>query len=48
MNASDLARFLGFHASMGVEILKGERSLAVAHLRRFADRFLMRLEMLMA
>ena len=39
MNASDLARLLGVHASMGSKILKGERSLTVEHLRKLADRF---------
>jgi HTH-type transcriptional regulator/antitoxin HigA len=39
MNASDLARLLGMHASMGSKILKGERSLTVDHLRKLAERF---------
>ena len=39
MNASDLARLLGVHPSMGSKILKGERSLTVDHLRRLSDRF---------
>jgi HTH-type transcriptional regulator/antitoxin HigA len=39
MNASDLARLLGVHASMGSKILKGERSLTVEHLRKLAERF---------
>jgi len=39
MNASDLARLLGMHASMGSKILKGERSLTVEHLRKLAERF---------
>ena len=39
MNASDLARLLGVHPSMGSKILKGERSLTVKHLRKLADRF---------
>jgi HTH-type transcriptional regulator / antitoxin HigA len=39
MNASDLARLLGIHASMGSKILKGDRSLTVEHLRKLADRF---------
>jgi len=39
LNASDLARLLGVHASMGSKILKGERSLTVEHLRKLADRF---------
>jgi HTH-type transcriptional regulator / antitoxin HigA len=39
MNASDLARLLGVHPSMGSKILKGERSLTVEHLRKLSDRF---------
>ncbi len=39
MNASDLARLLGVHASMGSKILKGERALTVDHLRKLAERF---------
>lgn len=42
MNASDLARLLGVHPSMGSKILKGERSLTVEHLRKLADRFKVR------
>jgi|SRR5882724_5861879 len=33
MNASDLARLLGGHRSLGSKILHGERSLTVPHLR---------------
>jgi HTH-type transcriptional regulator / antitoxin HigA len=39
MNASDLARLLGVHPSMGSKILRGERSLTVEHVRRLAARF---------
>lgn len=39
MTASDLARLLGVHASMGSKILKGERSLTAQHLRTLAERF---------
>jgi HTH-type transcriptional regulator/antitoxin HigA len=39
MNASDLARLLDVHPSMGSKILKGERSLTVDHLRKLAARF---------
>ena len=39
MNASDLARLLGVHASMGSKILKGERSLTVDHLKKLSNRF---------
>jgi len=48
MNASDLARLLGVHLSMGSKILKGERSLTVEHLRTLADRFQVRPELFMA
>ena len=37
MNASDLARLLDVHPSMGSKILRGERSLTVDHLRRCAQ-----------
>jgi HTH-type transcriptional regulator/antitoxin HigA len=39
MNASDLARLLDVHASMGSKILNGERSLTVEHLRKLSRRF---------
>jgi HTH-type transcriptional regulator / antitoxin HigA len=39
MNASDLARLLGVHASMGSKILRGERALTVDHLRKLSARF---------
>ncbi len=39
MNASDLARLLGVHASMGSKILKGDRSLTVDHLKKLSKRF---------
>jgi HTH-type transcriptional regulator / antitoxin HigA len=42
MNASDLARLLGVHASMGSKILKGERSLTVEHVKKLAARFKVR------
>ena len=42
MNASDLARLLGVHASMGSKILKGERSLTVEHVKKLAARFRVR------
>ena len=48
MNASDLARLLGVHVSMGSKILKGERSLTVEHLRKLAGRFKVRPELFMA
>ena len=45
MTASDLARLLEIHASMGSKILKGERSLTVDHLKRLAARFKVRADM---
>jgi HTH-type transcriptional regulator/antitoxin HigA len=39
MSASDLARLLGMHPSMGSKILKGERSLTVEHLRKLCEHF---------
>lgn len=42
MNASDLARLLGIHPRMGSKILKGERALTVAHIKRLADHFRVR------
>ena len=39
MSASDLARLLGVHASMGSKILNGDRALTVEHLRKLAARF---------
>jgi len=45
MNASDLARLLGVHASMRSKILKGERSLTVEHLKKLSTRFKVRPEL---
>ena len=42
MSASDLARILGVHASMGSKILKGERSLTIEHVKKLAARFHLR------
>jgi antitoxin component HigA of HigAB toxin-antitoxin module len=42
MNASDLARLLGVHATMGSKILNGERSLTVDHLKVLSARFKVR------
>lgn len=39
MSASDLARLLGVHPSMGSKILKGERSLTIDHLKKLSARF---------
>ena len=39
MNASDLARLLGVHVSLGSKILKGERSLTLDHVKTLCARF---------
>ena len=39
MNASDLARLLGVHTSMGSKILNGERALTIDHVKKLAARF---------
>ncbi len=39
MNASDLARLLGAHRSLGSKILHGERSLTLQHLRILTEYF---------
>lgn len=39
MSASDLARLLGVHASLGSKILKGDRALTVEHIKTLASRF---------
>lgn len=39
MNASDLARVLDMHPSMGSKILNGDRSLTLEHVRKLATRF---------
>ena len=39
MNASELARLLGTHVSMGSKILSGERSLTIEHIKKLAARF---------
>ena len=48
MNASDLARLLGIHVSMGSKILNGDRALTVEHLRKLAAHFRVRPELFMA
>ncbi|HAI11256.1 MAG TPA: transcriptional regulator [Phycisphaerales bacterium] len=48
MNASDLARLLGVHASMGSKILKGERALTIEHLRKLTERFLVKPDVFMS
>jgi HTH-type transcriptional regulator/antitoxin HigA len=39
MNASDLARLLGVHVSLGSKILGGQRSLTIDHVKKLAARF---------
>jgi HTH-type transcriptional regulator / antitoxin HigA len=39
MNASDLARLLGVHPTMGSKILRGERSMTLDHVRTLSARF---------
>ncbi len=39
MNASDLARLLSVHPSMGSKILTGERALTIDHLKKLSARF---------
>ncbi|MEN8149463.1 MAG: helix-turn-helix domain-containing protein [Planctomycetota bacterium] len=39
MNASDLARLLGMHPSMGSKLLREDRSLTVRHVRKLARHF---------
>lgn len=39
LNASDLARLLGVHVSLGSKILKGDRSLTVDHVKILAKSF---------
>ncbi len=48
MSASDLARLLDVHASMGSKILKRERALTVDHLKILSARFKVRAETFMA
>ncbi len=47
MTASDLARLLGVHVSMGSKILHGDRSLTVDHLRKLSEHFRVRPELFM-
>lgn len=47
MNASDLARLLGVHSSMGSKILKGDRALTVDHLKVLSARFKVRPDIFM-
>lgn len=45
MNASDLARTLGVHVSMGTKILRGDRRLTVDHVKSLATAFKVRPEL---
>ena len=48
MNASDLARLLGVHVSMGSKLLRGERALTVAHIQTLAEHFKVRPDLFLA
>ena len=39
MNASDLARLLGVHVSLGSKLLKGDRALTIDHIKILAKHF---------
>ena len=39
ISASDLARLLGLHVSMGSKILNGDRALTIEHLQKLSVRF---------
>ena len=39
MNASDLARLLGVHVSLGSKILKGDRALTLEHIKLLGEHF---------
>ena len=43
-SASELGRFLGLDATMGNKILRGERSLTAAHIRKLCAHFSLRAE----
>jgi HTH-type transcriptional regulator/antitoxin HigA len=47
MTASDLARLLGVHVSLGSKILKGDRALTVEHMKALSDRFKVRADVFM-
>lgn len=48
LSAAAIAQILGVHASMGSKLLKGERSLTVAHARALGARFKVRFEAFLA
>ncbi len=39
MSAADLARLLGVHRTLGAMILRGERQLTLAHVRKLSEHF---------
>jgi HTH-type transcriptional regulator/antitoxin HigA len=39
MNAADLSRLLGAHRTLGAMILRGERQLTLAHVRKLSEHF---------
>jgi HTH-type transcriptional regulator/antitoxin HigA len=47
MNASDLARLLHVHVSLGSKILKGDRALTVEHMKILSERFKVRADLFM-
>ena len=47
MNASDLARLLRVHVSLGSKILRGDRALTVEHMKILAERFKVRADLFM-
>ena len=47
MNASDLARLLRVHVSLGSKILKGDRALTIEHMKILSERFKVRADLFM-
>ena len=45
MNASDLARLLRVHVSLGSKILKGDRALTIEHIKILSKRFKVRADL---
>jgi len=48
LTAAAIAKILGVHASMGSKLLKGERSLTIAHARALGAKFKVRFEAFLA
>lgn len=48
MSAADLARLLGVHRTLGAMILRGERQLTLAHVRKLAKRFCVSADLFLA